>query len=133
MNPRYQRGQQIPIALVIPSRSDSLPTATITDPSNALLGTVLALPFLPGYIPASFTYSTTIRLPGGAELGTYQVSFAYTVAGVPLSSTYEFDAVAGGDSGGEVIAMFDYSRPEARYLLVQLATGKLVQGRNPHL
>lgn len=133
MNDRYQRGQQIPIVLGLPGRADGLPYVLITDPSESPFGEAMMVPYIPGHLVSSFLYKTFIRLPGGAALGTYTVSFTYTIAGVPGTQASEFDVVEGGDSGGEVIAMFDYDRPEARYLLVQLATGKLVQGRNPHL
>jgi hypothetical protein len=44
-----------------------------------------------------------------------------------------FDLIAGGDEGGAVVSMFAIDRPEARYVVGQLASGKLVQGRNPRL
>jgi hypothetical protein len=129
---RYQRGQQIPIECDLSGKADVPPIATITDPNNALFGT-LRLPYIPGYSPTSFAYRSLIRLPGGAALGTYQVTFTFTISGLAGSTTASFDAVPGGDSGGEVISLYAYDRPEARYVLAQLGSGKLVQGKNPHL
>lgn len=125
---RYQRGQIVPITLELQGPADAPPVATVTDPNNALFATY-QIPY--DGTPYSFSYG--FRLPGGAALGTYQVSIAYSIAGTPGTSTSAFDVVSGGDSGGEVISLYSYDRPEARFVLAQLGSGKLVQGRNPHL
>ena len=129
---RYQRGQQVPISLTLAGLADAPPLATIHDPNNALLG-IWKLPYQPGYSPMAFVYGSLIRLQGGAALGTYQVTFSCSVGGQAQTQTATFDVVPGGDSGGEVISLYAYDRPEARYVLAQLGSGKLVQGRNPHL
>jgi hypothetical protein len=113
------------------SMADNPPMATVTDPNNALFG-IFALPYAP-IAGTAFNYALPVILPGGAALGTYQVAITYTIAGTPGTATSSFDVVAGGDSGGSVISLYAYDRPEARFVLAQLSSGKLVQGRNPHL
>lgn len=127
---RYQRGQLVTIGLTPPEgMPDSLPVASITDPDNALFAT----PHLPYTPNAGTSFSRSFRMPGGSPLGTYQVAISYSVAGTPGTAASSFDVVAGGDSGGEVISLYGYDRPEARFILAQLGSGKLVQGKNPHL
>ena len=70
---------------------------------------------------------------GSVALGTYSVSTAYAIGGVPATQASTFQVVAGGDSGGEIISLFEYDRPEGRYVLAQLGSGRLVQGRDPYL
>lgn len=128
---RYQRGQTVLIGSSLDSMADAPPVATITDPDNALFG-VFLLPYAP-VNGTTFRYAYPLALPGGAALGTYQVVIAYSIAGTPGTVTSTFDVVSGGDSGGSVISLYAYDRPEARFVLAQLSSGKLVQGRNPHL
>lgn len=129
---RYQRGQQISLQVALAGLADVPPVMTIHDPNNALFGTY-RLPYLPSVDSTTFTYGTFLRLPGGAVLGTYQVSFSYSIGGAPGTQTAAFDAVPGGDSGGKVVSLYAYGRPEASYVLAQLGSDKLVQGKNPHL
>jgi hypothetical protein len=128
---RYQRGQNVTIGSSLDAKSDNPPVATVHDPNNALFGTYL-LPYAP-VRGSGFNYALPVILPGGAALGTYQVAITYSIAGTPGTVTSSFDVVAGGDSGGSVISLYAYDRPEARFVLAQLSSGKLVQGRNPHL
>lgn len=131
---RYQRGQYVPLTTTV---SDGLtlepPVCVVTDPNNAMFGYFL-LPYVGLNPNGAPIYSYPMFLAGGAALGTYTVTitFATTIGG---SATVDqtFDVVAGGDSGGQVISLYSYDRPEASFVLAQLSSGKLVQGRNPHL
>jgi hypothetical protein len=129
---RYQRGQYVVLGSSLDLLPDGPPVATVLDPNNALFGQ-FPIPYAPVAGSPGYEFAYPLSLPGGAVLGTYQVTIAYAVAGVPASITSSFDVVAGGDSGGQVISMYAYVRPEAKYVLAQLSSGKLVQGRNPHL
>jgi hypothetical protein len=66
-------------------------------------------------------------------LGTLSVKAAYSVSGVPASQDATLYVVDGGDSGGSVISLLGHTRPDAAYIVAQLSSGVLVQGRNPHL
>jgi hypothetical protein len=131
---RFQIGQTVPLAVVpvdsggFPSPPDSAPVATVQDPSNTTVGILkMAL----GGDPEHFAIGFFLR--GGLALGTYQVTYAYRVNGASLGETGSFDVIPGGDPGGAVIAMVGYDRPEARYVVAQLASGRLVQGKNPRV
>lgn len=128
---RYQRGQSVLIGSQQTGHADAPPVAAILDPNAEAFATVL-LPYAP-VRGTDYTYATLFQLPGGAALGTYTVTITYAIDGTPWTDTSTFDVVAGGDSGGSVISLYAYDRPEARFVLAQLSSGKLVQGRNPHL
>jgi hypothetical protein len=126
---RVQRGNYIALRLAATSQPDSLPTATIRDPGNSILDTVTM--FIEG--DDFLGWSAIVWLGGGLALGTYQATYLYSVDGSPFTTTDQFEVVAGGDSGGKVISLFSYTRPEGSYVLAQLESGRLVQGKNPHL
>lgn len=135
---RFQRGEKIPLAVQVvdgsanPVEPDAAPLATITDPSNATLASV-RLPLAgSGMGQFGMAYFLGILF---SSLGTYQVTYSYDYAEGTGQGTASdtFEVIAGGDEGGAVVSMFHIDRPEARYVVGQLASGRLVQGRNPRL
>jgi len=123
---RRQKGQTITFAVDTLGTPDNPPIASVVGPDNALFG-AFDLPL----VVQSNQFGRSVLLAGALALGTFLVTYTWTLAGAPQSMVEKFDLVGGGDSGGGVIALCYYERPEARYLLAQLAAGKLVQGRNP--
>lgn len=127
MNPRFQRGEDIVVDVEIARRPDILPAVVVTPPDGPPHDPSPAIYAYPG------TYRFTFRSPPGSALGTYRLSFSWVQDGQLVTSDHEIDLVAGGDSGGNIIALYHYRRPEGSYCVAQLSTGRLVQGRNPHL
>jgi hypothetical protein len=125
---RFTRGQKITLSAEYPSTPDAAPAATVRDPDDISVGTFL-LPMRGGLQ----NFAITLRIGDWMTLGRYSVTYSFSLSGVPGTASDSFDLVAGGDSGGEVISLFSYDRPEGRYVLAQLGSGKLMQGRNPHL
>lgn len=97
------------------------------------VGTILESHVLPVVDPYGQTgwFAKLVRLGAGFALGSYTVSFNYTVQGYQGLLLATFEVVGGGDLGGPVISLYSVDRPEARYIVAQLGTGRLVQGRNP--
>jgi hypothetical protein len=126
---RYRVGDYVSLSFDTPSPPDFAPVVVITDANNAQI--------------ASFAVASTTRdkLEFGLplfvstvyHLGTFQVYFHYTIAGASALNQATFDVVAGGDSGGAVISLHGVDRPEARSIIAQLASGRLVLGSNPAL
>jgi hypothetical protein len=131
---RFQLGQFVKLGLPIvngggsPVAPDSAPTATITSPSN-----VTGAPFKLAMDGGPLAFSLPVQLGLSFALGTFSVSYTYKVNGVTFTSGDTFNVIAGGDPGGGIIAMSFYDRPEARYVVTQLTSGRIVQGRNPSL
>jgi hypothetical protein len=105
-------------------------------PDEAPVGTVLfggtpvgSVQFSP--VAGTASLRAALFVCGFESLGTFTVYVSYSVAGVPYSSTYSFDVVAGGDSGGRVISMAAVRRPEGTKVLAQLSGGRVVQGNRP--
>ena len=111
--------------LVMP---DAPPTATIYDDSGN--AQVFALP---ASDQANSIFSLPIFLGLTFGLGRYRVYYRYSSGGDIKARADFFEVVPGGDPGGAVISLFAYDRPEAGYVLAQLGSGMLVQGRNPRI
>lgn len=131
---RFQQGQIVKISIAtvdgndLPATPDAAPVATIRDPSNAVI------------------FSGKLAMDGGTQLfslpifvgisyplATYTVGYTWSVGGFNGTGSDTFDVIHGGDVGGRIIAMYAYDRPEARYVVAQLTSGNIVQGRNPRL
>jgi hypothetical protein len=135
---RYQKGDYL--GLVVHTvdgdgqavEPDLSPMATIRDPGGDPVK-VLPLPLV-GREPGVFGMAFFLGLPFGS-LGTYTVTYAWDYAEGAGQGTASdtFEVIAGGDEGGAVVSMCHIDRPEAGYVVAQLASGKLVQGRNPRL
>jgi hypothetical protein len=131
---RYQLGQEVKIGLPTvdgsgnPVQPDSAPTAVITHP-DAIVDPAVKLAMDGG--PTAFALG--IDLGYATILGTYTVSYSYQAGVFAGSGGDTFDVIAGGDPGGRIISMTAYDRPEASYVVAQISSGRIVQGRNPSL
>jgi hypothetical protein len=128
---RFQQGQPVrlavsPVSGGNPATPDSAPVATVTGPVGfASFSAKLAMDGGPT------AFALAIPLVAEFLLGTYSVSYSYSVGGNAGTASDTFDVIAGGDPGGRIISMTAYDRPEARYVVTQLSSGRIVQGRNP--
>lgn len=131
---RFQLGQSVPLSLSVvnsggsPVWPDAAPTATITDSGSHVIAE-----FKMAMTGASYVFSADEFLGLDYTLGTYSLSYQWFVGGSSVSASDSFDVAPGGDAGGRVISMYAYSRPEASYVVGQLSSGNIVQGRNPRL
>lgn len=130
VRPRYQSGDRVRVNFPMASKTDDPPMASVYGPGGNLIGR-WPIPMI--WLGSQRAYQALFLAEPGAELGTYRVSIAYSVGGVAGAAHYFFDLVPGGDSGGSIISLYQYDRPEGRFCLGQLSSGRVVQGRNPHL
>lgn len=131
---RFQPGQVVKISVATvdgsgtPATPDAAPVATIRNGSNAVIWTgKLAM----DGSTKVFSLAVFVGIP--YPLGTYTVTYQWAVGGFNGTGSDTFDVIHGGDVGGRVISMYAYDRPEARYVVAQLTSGNIVQGRNPRL
>ena len=132
---RFQPGQILPIGVTTvdgtgtPTWPDTAPVATVKDAGNNVIwtGKVALDPDTP------YRFSSALFLGIPYSLGTYSVGYEWSVGVYNGTATDTFDVISGGDVGGRIIAMYAYDRPEARYVVAQLTSGNIVQGRNPRL
>lgn len=127
---RFVRGQTVLFSLFPVSALDSVPTLTLSDD---LTSTPIATALAPITSKNPLSFALPVQLGSNLSLGTLRLTFVYTVGGVTLTQVGTFDLIDGGDSGGRVISLCGYTRPNARYLLAQLDSGRLVQGKNPRV
>jgi hypothetical protein len=69
-----------------------------------------------------------------SNLGMWTATYTYvTPDGNPGLKQDNFEIVEGGNPDGNVVSMSWYERPWAYFIVQELDSGKLVQGRNPKL
>ena len=135
--PRIQHGDFIPVRVELPISPIEPPLLTITSPDGSSWSMLMAyLGTRPGAAGSTLhAFNLAFFAGSSMPLGIYMLTVSFF--GPDLASqTMTIDpieVVSGGDSGGAVIALYGYDRPEGRYTLAQLASGRLVQGRNPRL
>lgn len=131
---RYQLGEYLPLVCLcvqpgrIPVAPDEAPTAVIVGSSGQVFGRQLP-PADPNVQPALF--GQQIFLGSGFAVGHFVVMYHWRIGGVPYGSKAAFEITAGGSVDGTVISMYPYLKPQAKYLVQQLDSGRLVVGKNP--
>jgi hypothetical protein len=126
---RLQRGDRVLLFCRTVAVPDFAPVAVIL---NAEGQTVLAQE-IASWRRSRTRFGRVLRIDQRFDLGKYTVSYQYTVDGVPYRAEDSLEVVAGGDSGGEVLALYTLERPKSRLVLAQLGCGRLTRGRNPTL
>lgn len=132
---RYQVGQEVPLILWVrnqdrtPSFPDDVPLARVVDSSGSHIASV-KMPVVDRYTVTGL-FQAYLPLSTEYAVGKYTVEYQYRVSGYSGLLLATFEVVPGGDVGGSVISLYTVERPEARYVVAQLDTGRLVAGRNP--
>jgi hypothetical protein len=129
MADRYQRGTVLPLGLLTAGVPDHAPIAVILGPDSR---SVLSAEMYAAGASAR-AFRADVFLDSLFALGVHRVAYSYTVGGVPQEATDAFEIVSGGDSGGDVIALYGLERPERPCVVAQLGCGRLVLGRRPAL
>lgn len=133
---RYPQGYSVPASLVTVTASGT-PTWPTGWPAVQVYGdsgliNVFSMPSADPSVSIGL-FSLPIFIDQLLPRGRYRLVYSYRIGGYSGSLVDTFEVVGGGDPGGCVISMTTFDRPEARYVLGQLAAGRLVQGRNPRL
>jgi hypothetical protein len=131
---RHQLGDEIMIQVVCLDASD-VPVMPTSAPSmDVWLGSTLVysglLMFPTERAIVTGLFMRPLRL-ANISLGTYSCVIRWQTGsfdGVALAS---FQVVAGGDSDGNCIAMTHFTTPTGKFLVRQLDSGKIRQGKNP--
>jgi hypothetical protein len=122
---RYRQGDDADLRLVLPQWPDAAPTADVIRDGELVASVGLAAGPEPG------TFHLPLRLGADYGPGMYTVAYGFTLEGQAQLDIDRFEVVPGGDVAGRVIALHAYHRPEARFLVAQVASGRLLYGRDP--
>lgn len=135
---RYQHGQWIVLRVVVldnlgrPVVPASSPVALLTGASGPSVSVPMwSVPEAVSTYPSGTAFQALLFLNSSFNLGIYGVE--YLISGDSIAEPDVFTVVGGGDSGGRVVSMYAYDRPEATYVIAQLDSGLIVQGKNPRL
>lgn len=108
---------------------DASPTVTIVDADSVVVRPQTGIGASGSYVHFELALFVSALYP----LGTYTVTCSWLISGSSFSASATFTVIGGGDIGGSIISMRAYVRPEASYVVAQLNSGNIVQGRNPRL
>lgn len=133
---RYQLGQHLPIMVLArgsdetPGVPTDTPRATIYSPAGAVV-MFFDLPVVDRYSQTGL-FGMPLRLGADfATTGLYRAEYHYLIGSYYGIEEDGFEIVAGGNADGSVISMYYYDRPHAKFIVQELDSGKLRQGRNP--
>lgn len=133
---RFQLGTRVPFRLQCldgeggsNALPDNPPWCKVWNSSGSLVAS-FEMPVSDRYSQTGL-FLTELFLGRDYSAGQYSVTYSYR------NSTYHgrqqdtFEVIAGGHADGAVVAMHFYVLPHATYVVQQLESGKIVQGRNP--
>lgn len=125
---RCRRGDKVMLSCSVPSVPDHAPIAVVLNSDSHVVATIA----LPKIGPSRKLFGMSVFIGTAFIVGNYLVSYQFSVGGNSGSVPDDrFAVVPGGDSGGDVISLYSFDRPEARFVVAQLSSGRLAQGRNP--
>ncbi len=132
----YQQGQSAHLFVQAKERTGepTVPTSQVTTRTYRLETSTLASNEVLTSVPRSRAIATVAggpRLVKEHPAGRYFSLETWVIGGFVGEETAIFEVSAGGDPRGPVISGHDYSRPEARHVLVQVEGGLILKGRDP--
>lgn len=133
---RPKLGQKLSLTLQtksaadIPIQPDSAPYADIY--AGTTLVETIRLPILERY-KVSWLFGVDLFLGAKYSTGQHMIVYRYLLSTVKYQAFAYFEIVGGGAVGGPIIAMTEYRKPEAGYLIHQNEAGDLQYSRNPEV
>ncbi len=134
---RFQQGQSLPLILVC-ENSTGVPTDPTACPDADILnasGTRVSSQALPILDPAASVglFAGSVYLGSLYPAGLYSVAYRWDISGTRSERLDTFEIVAGGDASGQVLAITNYERPQANFLVQQRQNSTFYKGKNPRL
>lgn len=131
---RYQLGQVLPIFVQCiddtgkPAFPDNAPQLKVWSDSGLVLSDVM--PCEDRFIQTGvFLYQ--LFLGATFSAGQYTWAVYYKAGDNHGIATGAFAVMGGGNPDGDIVSMHFFERPQARFLVQELDSGVIVQGRNP--
>lgn len=134
---RRKLGDYLPITILTktisggPLMPDAPPFAFVYNSSGTVVATVQLPPVDQFNAPGLFQLQ--LFLGSAYAVGLYRVSVHYTISGTANVDEEQFEIVAGGNAEGTINSLDWYHCPQADFILQQLTSGQIVQGRNAYL
>jgi hypothetical protein len=137
---RFRLGDTVPLficctnALGTPTFPVDSPNVKLWDPLTGLKVQSIEIPVIDRYAQTGL-FEGELRLSAlYSNLGLWSATYTYMTAdGNNGLKQDTFEIVEGGNPDGNVVSMSWYERPWANFIVQELDSGKLVQGRNPKL
>lgn len=135
---RFKVGDLLPLSLAptgntgAPALPDAAPTVRVFNSSGAQVGATRQFAIKDRYGPTAL-FVDDLLLDSNYAVGHYTVRYAWLVSGSQRVEVEKFEVIPTGDSGGSVIGMAQFTRPEAEYVVYQRDGGTINAGRNPRV
>ena len=133
---RYQLGSFLPLTLLCRNSSytpvvpDDVPRVNIWDASGAKV-LCQDMPVLDRYNQTGL-FQLQVRIDSTfTTTGIYTAEYQFTLSGSGKIHLDTFEIIPGGNANGSIISIFDYTRPQAKYLVNQADSGTISLSRNP--
>lgn len=134
---RYRAGQYATLFVQcrdgsgLPVAPDACPRLDVYGPGGKPLSGVPQPILDPDFAPGVFV--ARVFLDADFPEGQYGAVWGWLVSGAAGSAVDSFEVTPGGGVTGQVVAMFDYARPQADFLVQQRAGLSFAKGANPRL
>jgi hypothetical protein len=135
---RWQLGEEKALGVLtfnaagVPTWPDQAPQVDFYGSAGKIASLGRSLPALERAFNTG-TFQGELFLDNQAPIGLMKVVYRWTVGSFFGSVVDVFEVIPGGDSKGYVLALDDFSRPQADFLIQELSSGRLRAGRNPRL
>lgn len=134
---RYKLGDWLPLQLQtvngsrVATTPDDVPTVKLFNSSGTMVYSQ-KLPVIERYVQTGRFYALVL-LGRAFSTDTYTAVYYWTTGSGAYNGLEadNFDIVDGGHYDGNVIGMYFFDRPQAKYIVYQTDSGVLIQGRNP--
>lgn len=113
-----------------PTQPDAAPYADIY--AGTTLVETVRLPIVERY-KVNWLFGVDLFLGGKYSTGQHMIVYRWLLSGAKYQAFAYFEILAGGTVAGPVVAIAEYQKPEAHYLIQQTEDGTLNYGRNPQL
>ena len=114
-----------------PTAPDDCPSLRVTNSAGTTVLNQKLHVVEPDEITGLFHYPLT--LDESFSAGDYQLTLTYGVSTHSGLETQALTVLAGGNADGPVTSMIAYERPQAKFVVHGLASGRIKPGRNPRV
>lgn len=134
---RYQLGDWVPLRIqatngsLTPTLPDDCPLMAVYSAAGSKV-VEKKIPVLERYAVTGL-FAFRLFLDGSYSAGSYMVKYQWLISSAPFIEVNTFEIVAGGHVDGSAIASAWYERPHGKFLVRQMDSHKLVEGRNPRI
>jgi hypothetical protein len=117
---------------MVASMPEDPPRYKVWRASDGALVTAGEMPLLDKDIQVGL-FKLELFLGDSFATGNHSMELMYSISTDTFIETRTFGIAAGGDTDGQVLAMYYYHRPHADFVVYQVESGLILRGKNPRV